>query len=50
MVLAMEAWDIQRFSKGRFALGLGSQVKGHNTTITATAMRALRFKESSLWL
>ena len=30
MVLAMEAWDIQRFSKGRFALGLGSQVKGHN--------------------
>ena len=30
MVLAMEAWDIQRLSKGRFHIGLGSQVKGHN--------------------
>ena len=30
MVLAMEAWDIQQASKGRFVLGLGSQVKGHN--------------------
>ena len=30
MVLAMEAWDIQRMTKGRFAIGLGSQVKGHN--------------------
>jgi probable F420-dependent oxidoreductase len=30
MVLAMEAWDIQRLSKGRFSIGLGSQVKGHN--------------------
>jgi probable F420-dependent oxidoreductase len=30
MVLAMEAWDIQHLSKGRFILGLGSQVKGHN--------------------
>ena len=30
MVLAMEAWDLQRLSKGRFTLGLGSQVKGHN--------------------
>ena len=30
MVLAMEAWDIQHLSKGRFVLGLGSQVKGHN--------------------
>jgi probable F420-dependent oxidoreductase len=29
-VLAMEAWDIQQLSKGRFTLGLGSQVKGHN--------------------
>jgi len=29
-VLAMEAWDIQEMSKGRFTLGLGSQVKGHN--------------------
>jgi probable F420-dependent oxidoreductase len=29
-VLAYESWDIQQLSKGRFALGLGSQVKGHN--------------------
>ena len=29
-VLAMEAWDLQHLSKGRFTLGLGSQVKGHN--------------------
>ncbi len=30
MVLAMEAWDLQTLSKGRFSIGLGSQVKGHN--------------------
>ena len=30
MVLAMEAWDLQHLSGGRFTLGLGSQVKGHN--------------------
>lgn len=30
MVLAMEAWDLQAYSKGRFSIGLGSQVKGHN--------------------
>ena len=30
MVLAMEAWDLQHYSKGRFSIGLGSQVKGHN--------------------
>ena len=30
MILAMEAWDLQSLSKGRFQLGLGSQVKGHN--------------------
>jgi probable F420-dependent oxidoreductase len=30
MVLAMEAWDIQQLSGGRFSLGLGTQVKGHN--------------------
>ena len=29
-VLAMEAWDLQHLSKGRFTIGLGSQVKGHN--------------------
>jgi len=30
MVLAYLAWDLARFSNGRFILGLGTQVKGHN--------------------
>lgn len=30
MVLAMEAWDLAAYSGGRFNIGLGSQVKGHN--------------------
>ncbi len=30
MVTAQMAWDLQRFSAGRFELGLGTQVKGHN--------------------
>ena len=30
MVAAGLAWDLQLASKGRFVLGLGSQVKGHN--------------------
>ncbi|MGH7827723.1 MAG: TIGR03617 family F420-dependent LLM class oxidoreductase [Candidatus Binatia bacterium] len=29
-ILAHISWDLARFSKGRFILGLGSQVKGHN--------------------
>lgn len=29
-VLASEAWDLQANSRGRFVLGLGPQVKGHN--------------------
>lgn len=29
-VTAQLAWDLQRFSEGRFLLGLGTQVKGHN--------------------
>jgi probable F420-dependent oxidoreductase len=29
-VLAQIAWDLARYSKGRFILGLGTQVKGHN--------------------
>jgi len=28
-VTAMSAWTLQRLSRGRFTLGLGSQVKGH---------------------
>ena len=30
MVTAQCAWDLQHFSGGRFNLGLGTQVKGHN--------------------
>ncbi len=30
MVLAYIGWDLARFSDGRFILGLGTQVKGHN--------------------
>ena len=30
MIVANHAWDINRHAKGRFVLGLGSQVKGHN--------------------
>jgi len=30
MVFANLSWDLQRASRGRFVLGLGSQVKGHN--------------------
>jgi probable F420-dependent oxidoreductase len=30
MVLAHTAWDLQKASGGRFALGLGTQVKSHN--------------------
>ena len=30
MILAMEAWEIQHLSKGRLAIGLGSQVRAHN--------------------
>ena len=47
-VLAMEAWDIQHLSKGRFTLGLGSQVKGHNQnrfSVEWTAGAATRMRE-----
>ncbi len=30
MVFANLSWDLQKASRGRFILGLGSQVKGHN--------------------
>jgi len=36
MVTAQMAWDLQRLSNGRFSLGLGSQVKGHNERRYAT--------------
>ncbi len=30
MIIANHAWDLNRHSKGRFVVGLGSQVKAHN--------------------
>ena len=30
MIVANQAWDLHRHSRGRFVLGLGSQVKAHN--------------------
>ena len=30
MIMATSAWDLHLQSKGRFTLGLGTQVKGHN--------------------
>ena len=36
-VTAQMAWDLQRFSHGRFILGLGTQVKGHNERRYSTA-------------
>lgn len=44
MTVALVAWDLQRLSKGRFILGLGTQVKGHierrySTTWTAPGPR-----------
>lgn len=30
MIAAQSAWDLQNLSGGRFTLGLGTQVKGHN--------------------
>jgi probable F420-dependent oxidoreductase len=30
MIVAQQAWDLARHSRGRFVLGLGSQVRAHN--------------------
>ena len=30
MIVANQAWDLHAHSKGRFVVGLGSQVKAHN--------------------
>lgn len=56
MILAMEAWDLQRLSGGRFSLGLGSQVKGHNerrfsTRWTAPAPRMKEYIQTlhAIW-
>jgi probable F420-dependent oxidoreductase len=56
MVTAMAAWDLQRYSNGRFVLGLGTQVKGHNerrfsTPWTAPAPRMREYVQSlrAIW-
>lgn len=40
MVTALTAWDLQRASRGRFVLGLGTQVKAHNARRYATPVEA----------
>jgi probable F420-dependent oxidoreductase len=40
LVMAQIAWDLQRFSGGRFELGLGTQVKGQNERRYAAAWTA----------
>lgn len=40
MVTAQLAWDLQQLSGGRFNLGLGTQVKGHNELRYATPWSA----------
>jgi probable F420-dependent oxidoreductase len=42
MVIAEQAWAIQVNSKGRFALGLGTQVKAHNERRFSTPWKAPR--------
>lgn len=42
MVLAEQAWSIQVNSNGRFALGLGTQVKAHNERRFSTPWKAPR--------
>lgn len=56
MVVAEQAWAIQRNSGGRFALGLGTQIKAHNerrfsTPWTAPRSRLVEYVESlrSIW-
>ncbi len=38
-ITAMSAWNIQKLSRGRFVLGLGSQVRGHITRRFGLAYR-----------
>ena len=56
MVVAQLAWDLHRQSQGRFHLGLGAQVKGHNerrfsVPWTAPAPRMQEYVESlrAIW-
>ncbi len=51
MIVANQAWDLHRHSKGRFVVGLGSQVKAHNerrfsTPWVAPAARLGEYVES----
>jgi probable F420-dependent oxidoreductase len=40
MVTALTAWDLQKASDGRFALGLGAQVKAHNARRYSTPVES----------
>ena len=51
MTLAQIAWDMQAFSRGRFVLGLGSQIKPHITKRFSMEWShpAARMRETGLW-
>ena len=56
MLLANLGWDLQAFSKGRFILGLGSQIKPHITkrfsmpwSAPAARMRELILATKEIW-
>jgi probable F420-dependent oxidoreductase len=56
MLLAYTAWDLQTFSRGRFVLGLGSQIKPHVTkrfsmpwSHPAARMRELILAVRAIW-
>jgi probable F420-dependent oxidoreductase len=56
MVTAMQSWDLQTNSRGRFVLGLGTQVKAHNerrfsTPWTAPVARMREYVEAlrAIW-
>jgi probable F420-dependent oxidoreductase len=56
MLLATTAWDLQAFSRGRFVLGLGSQIKPHITkrfsmpwSHPAPRMRELILAVRAIW-
>jgi alkanesulfonate monooxygenase SsuD/methylene tetrahydromethanopterin reductase-like flavin-dependent oxidoreductase (luciferase family) len=42
LVHAQVAWDLQALSRGRFVLGLGTQVKGHNERRYSTPLDGAR--------
>ncbi|MFN8625289.1 MAG: LLM class flavin-dependent oxidoreductase [Candidatus Binatia bacterium] len=47
MVTAQMAWDLQRFSRGRFCLGLGTLVKAHDERHYGDVITTISFPRTS---